>query len=102
MDWLEIQSDDNQDMHYEFKGSLIMRDGFKVRYKEVEVYSKALRDEIKRVFGKNGYIVNIKYNNTFAYCEVTAVKKDTRYGDIVMLVAMAWAIYRVYSFMTHV
>ena len=102
MDWLEIQSDENQDMHQEFIGCLIMRDGFKVRYKEVELFTDDLQDEIKRVFGKNGYSVSIKYNNTFAYCEVTAVKKENRYGDIAMVIAIAWAIYRVYMYMTHV
>lgn len=102
MDWLEIHSDDNQDMHHQFIGSLVMRDGFKVRYKEVELYTDALREDINRVFGKNGYSVSIKYNNTFAYCEVTAVKKENRFGDIAMLVAIAWAIYRVYIYTTHV
>ena len=102
MDWLEIQSDENQDMHHEFIGCLVMRDGFKVRYKEVELYTDDLRDEIKRVFAKNGYNVSIKYNNTFAYCEVTAVKKENRYGDVAMLIAILWAIYRVYVYMTHV
>ena len=47
-----------------------------MRYKEVELYTDDLRDEIQKVFGKNGYSVSIKYNNTFAYCEVTAVKKQ--------------------------
>lgn len=99
MDWLEIQSDDNQDIHYEFIGNLIMRDGFKVRYTEVELYTDDLRAEIQRVFGKKGYNVSIKYNNTYAYCEVTAIKKKNIYGDIAMFVAVAWAIYRVYNYM---
>ena len=99
MDWLEIQSDDNQDIHYEFIGNLIMRDGFKVRYTEVELYTDDLRAEIQRVFGKKGYNVSIKYNNTYAYCEVTAIKKKNIYGDIAMFVAIAWAIYRVYNYM---
>jgi len=42
MDWLEIQSDDNQDIHHEFIGNLIMRDGFKVRYAQVELYTDEL------------------------------------------------------------
>ena len=99
MDWLEIQSDDNQDIHHEFIGNLIMRDGFKVRYTQVELYTDDLRAEIQRVFGKKGYNVSIKYNNTYAYCEVTAIKKKNVYGDIAMFVAIAWAIYRVYNYM---
>lgn len=102
MEWLEITSEENQDMHAEFIGNLVMREGFKVRYKEVELYTDDLRNEIQRVFHKHGYIVNIKFNNTFAYCEVTAVKMENRYGDIAMAIAIAWAIYRAYSYMTHV
>jgi len=99
MDWLEIQSDENQDMSHEFIGALIMRDGFKVRYKEVELYTDSLRDDIQKMFGSHGYDVSIKYNNTYAYCEVTAIKKKNRYGDIAMFAAIAWAIYRAYKFM---
>jgi hypothetical protein len=102
MDWLEIVSDENQDMHHEFIGSLIMSDGFKVRYKEVELYTDDLRNEIQRVFGSNGYRVSIKYNNVFGYCEVTAVKEKKRYLDVAMVVAVSWAIYRVWIYMTHV
>lgn len=102
MDWLDIESDENQDMHHEFIGSLVMRDGFKVRYKEVELYTDELRQLFIRVFREHGYNVSIKYNNTFAYCEVTAVRKENRYGDVAMGVAIAWAIYRVYVYMTHV
>lgn len=102
MEWLEIQSDENQDMYHEFIGNLVMREGFKVRYKEVELYTDDLRDEIQRVFGNHGYLVSIKYNNTFAYCEVTAVKKENRYGDVAMVIAIVWAIYRAYSYATHV
>lgn len=99
MDWLEIQSDDNQDMSHEFIGALIMRDGFKVRYNEVELYTDSLREEIRDLFGSHGYDVSMKYNNTYAYCEVTAVKKKNMYGDIAMFAAIAWAIYRVYNYM---
>jgi DNA polymerase elongation subunit (family B) len=102
MDWLDIESDENQDMHHEFIGSLVMRDGFKVRYKEVELYTDELRQLFIRVFREHGYDVSIKYNNTFAYCEVTAVRKENRYGDVAMGVAIVWAIYRVYVYMTHV
>lgn len=102
MEWLDIESEENQDMHHEFIGPLVMRDGFKVRYKEIELYTDKLRHEIQTVFGKRGYDVSIKYNNTFAYCEVTAVKKKNMYGDLAMVVAVAWAIYRVYGYMTHV
>ena len=102
MDWLEIESDQNQDMHYEFVGSLVMRDGFKVRYREVELYTDELRDTFRSIFAKQGYDISIKYNNTYAYCEIVAVKKQNRYGDIAMTVAIVWAIYRVYNYMTHV
>lgn len=99
MDWLTVVSDENQDMHHEFIGNLIMRDGFKVRYKEVEVYSDDLRDTFVNTFSKNGYNVKITYNNTFAYCEILAVKKENRYGDVAITVAIAWAIYRVYLYL---
>ena len=102
MDWLDIESDENQDMHHEFIGSMVMRDGFMVGYKEVELYTDELRQLFIRVFREHGYDVSIKYNNTFAYCEVTAVRKENRYGDVAMGVAIAWAIYRVYVYMTHV
>lgn len=102
MDWLEIESDQNQDMHCEFVGSLVMRDGFKVRYREVELYTDELRDTFKSMFSKQGYDISIKYNNAYAYCEIVAVKKQNRYGDIAMVVAISWAIYRVYIYMTHV
>ena len=102
MDWLEIESDQNQDMHHEFVGSLVMRDGFKVRYREVELYTDELRDTFRSTFSKQGYDISIKYNNTYAYCEIVAVRKQNRYGDIAMTVAIVWAIYRVYNYMTHV
>ena len=101
MDWLEIVSDDNQDMRHEFIGDLIMRNGFKVRYKEVVLYTDELRDAIKNTFASKGYEVRIKYNNTYAYCEVTAVKKKNVYGEIAMIAAVAWSIYRVYTFMMY-
>ena len=99
MDWLEIESEDNQDIHHEFIGNLIMRDGFKVRYTQVELYTDSLQEVIKKTFASKGYEVSIKYNNTFGYCEVTAIKKKNMYGDIAMFVAIAWAIYRVYNYM---
>lgn len=102
MDWLDIESDQNQDLHYEFVGSLVMRDGFKVRYREVELYTDELRVTFESVFSKQGYDISIKYNNMYAYCEIIAVKKQNRYGDIAMVVAIAWAIYRVYIYMTNV
>lgn len=98
MDWLTIESDENQDMYHEFIGNLIMRDGFKVRYKEVEVFSDALRNRFIKTFSKHGYDVKITYNNTFAYCELLAVKKENRYGDVAILVAILWAIYRAYLY----
>jgi len=102
MDWLDITSDENQDMHYEFVGSLVMRDGFKVRYREIELYTDDLRDTFRSVFVKHGYDISIKYNNTYAYCEIVAVRKSNRYGDIAMTIAIVWAIYRMYNYITHV
>jgi len=102
MDWLEIESDQNQDMRSEFIGSLVMSDGFKVRYRGIELYTDELRETFKSVFSKQGYDISIRYNNTYAYCEIIAVKKQNRYGDIAMVVAISWAIYRVYIYMTHV
>lgn len=102
MDWLDIPSDENQDMHHEFIGSLIMKDGFKVRYKQVEMYTDALQKEIKRIYSEHGYSVTIKYSNTYAHCEVIAVKKENMYGDIAICVAVVWAIYRVWVSMNNV
>ncbi len=48
MDWLAITDQDNQDMTHEFIGNLIMQDGFKVRYKNIEEYSSALQEKIKK------------------------------------------------------
>lgn len=76
-----------------------MRDGFKVRYAQVELYTDELREDIENTFASKGYDVSIKYNNTYAYCEVTAVKKKNLYGDMALFAAIAWAIYRVYGFM---
>lgn len=102
MDWLEIESEQNQDMNCVYIGPLVMRDGFKVRYRQIELYTDEIREKFKSVFSKQGYDISIKYNNTYAYCEVVAVKKENRYGDIAMVVAISWAIYRVYMYMTHV
>ena len=52
---------------------------------------------MKSVFSKNGYNVSIKYNNTFITVRPAAVKKE-KDGDIAMVIAIAWAIYRVYMY----
>lgn len=99
MEWLKIENQDNQDIKHEFIGNLIMQDGFKVRYNNVEVYSEKLREEFLKVFGKNGYSISITYKNDFAYCEITAIKKKNKYIDYAMIVAALWGVYRVGIYM---
>ena len=94
MDWLKIESQENQDMMHEYIGNLIMQEGFKVRYQNVEVFSENLRNLLKTRFAKHGYTISIVYKNDFAYCEVTAIKKKHRYLDYAMIIAALWATYR--------
>jgi len=94
MDWLKIEDQDNQDMSHEFIGNLIMQEGFKVRYNNVEVYSENLRNEFLKVFGKNGYSISIIYKNNFAYCEITALRKKNKYMDYALALAGVWGTYR--------
>lgn len=98
MDWLKIQSQENQDMDYEFIGNLIMQDGFKVRYTNVELYSENLRTLFKNTFKKNGYTISILYRNDFMNCEITAMKKTYRYLDYAMIIAVLWAMYRTWVY----
>ncbi len=99
MDWLKIDSQENQDMEFEFIGNLIMQDGFKVRYNNVELYSEELRSLFKKTFSKNGYMIMIKYRNDSMNCEITAIKKRHRYLDYAIVLASLWAIYRVLTYM---
>ena len=98
MDWLKIESQENQDMEHEFIGNLIMQDGFKVRYTNVEVYSEKLRNLFTKTFSKNGYTISIIHRNDFMHCEVTAIKKKYRYLDYAMIVAALWTMYRAWVY----
>ena len=99
MEWLKIVSQENQDMEHEFIGNLIMQEGFKVRYTNVELYSEELRSLFKRTFSKNGYTISIIYRTDFQHCEITAIKKKHRYLDYAMIIAALWAMYRVWVYM---
>mgnify|MGYP001199026832 CR=1 FL=1 len=95
MQWIEEVSDeDNQDLRSEFIGNLIMRDGFKVRYKNIEEYSTGLQDNIKLIFSKKGYSVELKYMQNYAYLEVTAIKQKPKYIDYAIAVGLLWGGYR--------
>jgi len=95
MQWLdEISDEDNQDLQSEFIGNLIMRDGFKVRYKNIEEYSSSLQEKIKRVFAKNGYSVELTYMQNYAFLEVTALKQKPKYVDYAIAVGLLWGGYR--------
>lgn len=95
MQWLdEISDEDNQDIRSEFIGNLIMRDGFKVRYKNIEEYTSDLQSNIKRVFSNNGYTVELKYMQNYAYLEVTALKNKPKYVDYAIAIGLLWGGYR--------
>jgi len=94
MEWLSITSDDNQDMTHEFIGNLIMKDGFKVRYNNIEEYSTVLQEKIKRVFSQNGYRADMNYMQNYAYLEVTAIKEKPKYIDYAIAVVFLWGVYR--------
>lgn len=98
MEWLRIEHQDNQDMQYRYIGPLIMKDGFKVRYLNIETYSDDLRSMFVSVFYKNGYEITTKYNNAFAYCEITAVKRKTKYIEVALVICVIWALVRAYSY----
>ena len=74
MEWLAVEDEDNQDMQHEYIGELILQKGFKVRYNNVEVYTDKMRKHMEQVFKAQGYTIQIKYNNTYAHMEITAVK----------------------------
>jgi ribosomal protein S8 len=95
MQWLDkVADEDNQDMRSEFIGNLIMREGFKVRYNNIEEYSSSLQEKITRVFAKNGYSVELKYLQNYAYLEVTALKQKPKYVDYAIAVGLLWGGYR--------
>lgn len=97
MEWLRVEDEHNQDMAHEYIGELIVEDGFKVRYTNVEVYTDSMREKFESLFKKQGYRIKVKYNNTHASIEVTAIKRKTKYLELAMAVAVAWALYRVYT-----
>ena len=98
MDWLKIQSQENQDMDHELIGNLIMQDGFKVRYTNVELYSEKLRETFQKTFAKHGYTISITYRNDFQNCEITALKTKHRYLDYAMFIGILWAAYRCWTY----
>lgn len=98
MEWLDVQDDDNQDMNHNYIGALIMKDGFKVRYEHVETYTEEMRNKFIVLFYKHGYDITIKYSNTFAYCEITAVKRKQKYIEIALGICVMWAMFRTYSY----
>jgi predicted butyrate kinase (DUF1464 family) len=98
MEWLDsVADEDNQDLRSEFIGNLIMRDGFKVRYKNIEEYSSALQNKIHKVFSKHGYSVELKYMQNYAHLEVTAIKQKPKYLDYAIAVGILWGAYRFVS-----
>ena len=97
MEWLPITDEDNQDMSHEFLGCLIMQDGFKVRYRNIEEYTDELQKKIKKIYKKNGYEASLKYMQNFAYCEVTAIKSKPKYIDYALATVAVWGVYRIIS-----
>ena len=98
MEWLEVSDENNQDMNHKYVGALIMKDGFKVRYENVEMYTEEMRQKFVTLFYKHGYDINIKYSNTFAYCEIIAVKRKKKYIEIALGICVLWAMFRTYSY----
>lgn len=95
MDWLSSVTDDNnQDIVHEFIGNLIMRDGFKVRYKNIEEYSSQLQHKIQNVFAQNGYSAELNYRQNYGYLEVTAIKQKPKYVDYAIAIGILWGVYR--------
>ena len=95
MEWLNnIVDEDNQDLRSEFIGNLIMRDGFKVRYKNIDEYSTTLQNKIERIFAKNGYSTEMTYMQNYGHLEVTAIKLKPKYVDYAIVVGILWGGYR--------
>ena len=79
MEWLdEVADEQNQDLKSEFIGNLIMQDGFKVRFTNIEEYTSALQKKITKIFAKNGFHIELNYMQNYAYLEVTAIRKKTQ------------------------
>ena len=97
MDWLRVEDGENQDMEHEFIGNLILEKGFKVRYTNVEVYTDSMRERFKTLFKKHGYDIKVKYNNNYAYVEITATQRKVHYVEFALIIALLWALYRVYT-----
>jgi len=97
MDWLRIEDEHNQDMEHAYIGPLILEDGFKVKYTNVEIYTDTMRERFESLFKNKGYRIKVKYNNAHAFIEITATKQKTKYLEIAACVAVAWSLYRVYS-----
>lgn len=98
LNWLNLDDQDNQDLEVRYIGKLILKDGFKVRYLNVETYTDHMRDRLTSHYASHGYNIHVKYNNTFAYCEVTAIKREKKYIEIAILLCCLWALYRVYTY----
>lgn len=96
MDWLNINDEPNPDIEPEFIGNLIMKNGFKVRYNNVEVFSDTLRKNMIQKYKNHGYNIEISYNSNFTNCEITAIREKKPYLEAACLITALWAIYRVY------
>lgn len=96
MEWLDIDDESNPDIEPEFIGNLIMKDGFKARYRNVEVFSDQLRNNLIKLYEKHGYAIEISYNSNFINCEITAIKKRHPYLEAAAVISVLWVIYRVY------
>tara|TARA_B110000858_G_scaffold196245_1_gene254576 strand:+ start:1142 stop:1447 length:306 start_codon:yes stop_codon:yes gene_type:complete len=95
MEWLDKISDEqNQDLKSEFIGNLIMQDGFKVRYTNIEEYTSVLQNKITKIFAKNGYNAELNYMQNYAYLEITAIKKKPKYIDYALALGLFYGIYR--------
>lgn len=100
MEWLNIEDEHNQDISYRYIGPLILKEGFKVRYVDIDNYNEDLRSKLIALFYKHGYDISISYVNSFAYCEITAVKRKNKYIEIALTLCVLWAAYRALSFNT--
>lgn len=100
MEWLdEVADEQNQDLKSEFIGNLIMQDGFKVRYTNIEEYTSVLQNKITRIFAKNGYNTELNYMQNYAYLEITAIKKKPKYIDYALALGLMYGIYRLANYL---
>lgn len=98
MEWLNVEDEHNQDMSYRYIGPLILKEGFKVRYVDIDNYNDELRSKFINLFYKHGYDISISYVNSFAYCEITAVKRKNKYIELALGICVIWAAYRALTF----